>query len=132
MINPAQRSPFEVMLTVAFGLYCVAGLIAFDRVATTVLRSYPEPWARVFLGLCLVTCVVTLVGVARANTAFGVLVERVGLVGLGTVCATYTVWAIGNSGLRGLAFGLLLGALAGSALWRAWQITRALGAARGA
>lgn len=132
MITPAQRSPFEVMLTVAFGLYCAAGLFAFDRVATTVLRGYPEPWGRVFLGLSLITCVVTLVGVVRAHTAFGVLVERVGLVGLAGVCGAYTVWAFGNTGLRGLAFGLLLGALATSSLWRAWQITRALGAARGA
>lgn len=130
MITPAQRSPFEVLMTLAFGIYCVAGLVAFNQFATTTLQAYPEPWARVFLGLALVTCVLTLAGIAHAHTAVGVLIERAGLVGLSGVCATYTIWAFGNSGKRALAFGLLLGAIAASSAWRTWQISRALGQAR--
>lgn len=126
----SNRNPFETLLVAFFGLYCAAGLVAFDRVATTVLRGYPEPWGRIFLGLTLITCVVTLVGIARASTAVGVLIERAGLVGLGGVCGAYTIWAFGSTGLRALAFGLLLAALAASAVWRAWQITRALVVAR--
>jgi uncharacterized membrane protein len=126
----STRNPFEVLLVSAFGIYCAAGLVAFDKVATTVLRAFPEPWARVFLGLALVTCVIVLIGIGRSSVAVGVLLERAGLVGLGAVCAAYTVWAFGNTGVRALGFGLLLGALAASSLLRAWQIARALGAAR--
>lgn len=119
-------------MTLAFGLYALAGIFAFEKVATTVLRGFPPPWGRVFLMLAFVTCVVVLVGVATAHTANGVLIERGGLVGLAGVCAAYSIWAFGNTGIRALGFGLLLGALAVSSAWRAVQITRALRVAKGA
>ncbi|WP_290055671.1 hypothetical protein [Amycolatopsis solani] len=130
MIGPAQRSPFEVLLTSAFGLYCAVGLVAFDAVATTTIREFPGPWGRVFFGAALAACGTVLFGIGRAHTALGVLTERAGLVALFGVCGCYSVWAFGNTGRRALAFGLLLLALAGASAWRTWQIGRALRTAR--
>ncbi|MEA5367722.1 hypothetical protein VA596_49885 [Amycolatopsis sp., V23-08] len=117
-------------MTLAFGIYCAAGLAAFGTVATTTIRDFPGPWGRIFFGLALIACVVTLTGVARAHTALGVLTERAGLVAMFGVCSCYAVWAFGNSRARALAFGLMLLALAGASLWRTWQISRALYTAR--
>lgn len=109
----------------AFGLYCVASLIAFERVATTTLRTFPVPWAHVFLGASAIACVVALGGTIRASTVYGVLWERAGLTGLAGLTACYAVWGLTTSGLRGLAFVLLLSAVAVASAWRVVQINAA-------
>ena len=128
----SDRSPYQVMLTSAFGLYSLAGVLVFTSVTSpgSVLRTFPEPWARVFLGLSFVTCMVVLGGLVMRDRARGLLVERSGLFGNGSVCAAYAVWSFGNSGLAALGFGLTLLALAGSATWRVCQINRAVSVAR--
>jgi len=121
----STRNPFEVLLVSAFGIYCAASLIAFDRVATTVLRAFPEPWALVFLAAGLVACSITMSGIIRASTMKGVLYERAGLMALGGITFAYACWAIGNTGIRALAFALMLLAIAMSSVWRSVQISQA-------
>jgi hypothetical protein len=119
------RNPFELLLVAAFGIYCAASLIAFDKVATTVLRAFPPPWALVFLAAGLVSCSITITGVIRARTMTGVLYERAGLTALAGITFAYACWAIGNTGIRALAFALMLSAIAVSSAWRSVQISRA-------
>ena len=128
----SDRSPYQVMLTSAFALYSLAGVLVFTSVTSpgSVLRTFPEPWARVFLALGLVTCLVVLGGTALRDRARGLLIERAGLFGNGSVCIAYAFWSFGNSGLAALGFGLMLLALGGSAAWRVIQINRAVAAAR--
>jgi len=129
MTTTSTRSPFEVLLVAAFGIYCAASLIAFDKVATTVLRGFPQPWGLVFLGAGLLACSITMTGIIRASTMKGVLYERAGLTVLAGITFAYACWALGNTGIRGLAFALMLLALAASSTWRSVQISRAKKAA---
>jgi hypothetical protein len=115
------RNPFEVMIVGAFGLYCLISLAVFDKVATTTLRNFPWPWAHLFLATALVACGMTLTGIVR-QTVRGVLVERAGLSGLTGITFMYAVWSLTNSGVRGMAFALLLGAICVSSLLRSRQI----------
>lgn len=125
----STRNPFEVFLVAAFGIYCATSLIAFDKVATTVIRGFPQPWGLVFLGAGLVACSITMTGIIRAATMKGVLYERAGLTMLGGITFAYACWALGSTGIRGLAFALMLLALTGSSVWRSLQISRAKKAA---
>jgi hypothetical protein len=124
------RSPFEVMMVGAFGLYALIALLAFDKVATNTLRELPFPSAHLFLALATLSCVVVLAGISGATTAWGVLIERVGLVMLSGLCTAYAIWSWTNTGIRALGFAVMMLAIAGASLWRSWQITRGVGAAR--
>jgi hypothetical protein len=121
----SRRNPFQVLIISAFGLYCIAGLAAYDRVATATIRSFPIPWGMVFLGLSAVACSVALTGTIRGGTVHGILLERAGLTGLAGVSGAYALWGLGNGGWRSLAFCLLLVAIAAAAVWRVVQINAA-------
>jgi hypothetical protein len=125
----SRRNPFQVLIVGAFGLYCIAGLIAYDRVATGTIRAFPVPWGMVFLGLSAMACLVALTGTIRGGTVHGVLLERAGLTGLAGVSGAYALWGLGNGGLRSLAFCLLLLAMAIASTWRVVQINGARQAA---
>ncbi|AUI56786.1 hypothetical protein [Amycolatopsis sp. BJA-103] len=129
-MTTSTRNPFETLLVGAFGLYSLVGLFLFQQVATSTIRGFPVPAGHVFLAGAALSCAVVLVGVWRAATAAGLLIERAGLLGMSGITVTYAVWGLGMSGLRGLAFCLLLGAMAAAGLWRVWQITSARTAAR--
>jgi hypothetical protein len=123
------RSPFEVLIVAAFGVYCSAALVAFDVVATNTLRELPTGAAYTFLVAAIIGSVLTITGVVRGDSV-GVLWERAGLMMLSGICAAYAGWAVAVSGARALAFALLLLAVAAASLWRVIQIHRALSAAR--
>lgn len=130
MLTPSQRNPFETLIVGAFGLYCVIGLFLFDQVATSTIRGFPIPYGMVFLFVAAVSCIIVLVGIVLASRAEGVLIERAGLIGLTGLTATYAMWAFGFQGLRGVAFGVMMLAIAFSGAWRAYQISRARRIAR--
>lgn len=121
----STRNPFQTLIVAAFGIYCIAGLAAFNAVATTTLRGYPVPFGHIFLAVGLITCSVAFTGIIRAGTVRGVLWERAGLTGLAGVGFAYACWGIGTTGVRALAFCLLLFAMSGASAWRAVQIARA-------
>ncbi|MFD4196613.1 hypothetical protein [Amycolatopsis thermoflava] len=123
------RNPFQVMMIAAFGVYCAAGLVAFEHVATSTLRGYPEPWGHVFLGASFIACSIALTGTIRAKTVRGVLLERAGLTGLAGVTLAYAAWALSGNGVRSLAFVVLLGAMGAASAWRVAQISAARKAA---
>lgn len=125
MIMASPRNPFQILMITAFGLYCVASLIAFARVATTTLRTFPVPWAHVFLAASAIACVIALGGTVRAGTVYGVLWERAGLTGLTGLTAAYAVWGLAGNGWRSLAFALFLVAIAVASAWRVVQINAA-------
>lgn len=125
MITVTPRNPFQILMIAAFGLYCIAGLIAFDRIATSTLRSFPQPWGMVFLAVAGLACSIALTGTIRSGSVRGVLLERAGLTGLAGVAAAYAVWGLAGNGLRGLAFALMLSAIAIASAWRIAQIEAA-------
>ena len=49
--HPVGRNPFEVAILLACVMFGLTGLFAYDEVATNSLRTFPELWGKVFLGI---------------------------------------------------------------------------------
>lgn len=117
--------------------YCVVwsarALFAFDKAAGQTIRDYPKPFGYVFLVVLLITSTLSLVGIIRHRTWYGVLLERAGQFGVGTLFIFYAVWAWSLFGERATAFGGLLTFLGVGSILRVVQIEwiRRRGAKRG-
>jgi len=113
-------------LAVLFLAYCVVwsvrALFAFDKAAGQTIRGYPAPFGHLFLWMLLVTSVLSLAGIVRHDSWYGVLLEQAGQFGVGTLFVTYAVWAWSLFGERATAFGGLLTFLGAGSILRAAQI----------
>lgn len=117
------REPFEVALLTAITLYGIAATIAFDKFGVTTLKSFPEPWGRVFIAAFGAGALVALVGVLL-NSLTGVLVERIGLWLVSGLGIAFALWSLGTVGARALAFVLLVLGVALASVVRLRQIHR--------
>jgi hypothetical protein len=116
------RHPHEVFLLVAFLLWALFGLIAFEATASPSLRLLPTPWGHVFYGALGVGAVVAIVGVFLRRGIVGPLVERSGMLILSGMNVAYAVFVFGYSGSRAAGFSIFMVCLAAANIWRAAQI----------
>lgn len=126
---PSGRNPFEIAILMACTMYGLTGLLAYEQVATSSLRSFPEWAGKLFLGCLLVGGGVALVGIARASLV-GLFQERSGLVVLIGACSGYALWALGSNGPRGIGFALLMFSIAGASAARIREIHKGRDLAR--
>lgn len=126
---PSGRNPFEIAILFACAMYGLTGLVAYDEVATSSLRTFPEFWGKVFLASLLLGASVALVGIAR-STLVGLFQERSGLVVLIGACSSYALWALGANGPRGIGFALLMFSIAGASAARIREIHKGRDLAR--
>jgi hypothetical protein len=125
MRQPNRVNPFEFLFLLAYFLYCVVALAAFNTVATTTLRSYGHGWSAALLFVSVLGTGLALTGMLLREPR-GLLLERAGLFSVAAPCAVYGVLGLTTNGARSLGFCLLLLALAVSSTWRIFQIARAL------
>jgi hypothetical protein len=120
-----------------FLAYCVVwstrALFAFDKAAGQTISDFPQPFGYVFLGVLWLTAILSLAGIIRRRTWYGVLLERAGQFGVGTLFVFYAIWAWSLFGERATAFGGLLVFLGIGSILRVVQIEwiRRRGAKRG-
>lgn len=105
-------------------LYGASGLLAFDRVSTTTLRTLPGPWGCLFYASLLVAAVIALTGICWRGGLVGPLIERSGLLMLAGLWYAYSLSVIATSGLRGLGFFLICVGFGTANVVRSVQITR--------
>jgi hypothetical protein len=113
-------------LVTLFLAYCVVwsirALFAFDKAAGQTIRDFPRPFGYVFLGVLLVTAAFSLVGIIRRRTWYGILLERAGQFGVGTLFIVYAIWAWSLFGERATSFGGILTFLGIGSILRVAQI----------
>lgn len=109
-----------------FLAYCVVwstrALFAFDKAAGQTIRDFPQPFGYAFLAVLLVTAVLSLAGIIRRRTWYGVLLEQAGQFGVGTLFLCYAIWAWSLFGERATSFGGLLTFLGIGSILRVVQI----------
>jgi hypothetical protein len=117
------RSPHELALLIPCFIVGIAGLTVPGRVSTTTLSALPLHWLYVWYGGLVLGSAVALTGLMMGSI-LGMLIERVGLIVLSGQLLGYGIAITVLFGLRGIQFGLLVGAFAVANLWRAHQIRR--------
>lgn len=117
------RHPHEVAMLVAALALGSAGAVAFDAVATTTARALTVPWGHVLYAGVALGAAITLTGITFHGVLFALL-ERAGLMALAGFLLVYAAAVIANSGVRGVAFAVFVGAFSVANLARAAQIGR--------
>jgi hypothetical protein len=118
------RHPFQVAIVAACPLSAL--LIIIGGVNPPSLERILGPqYVTLWLAVLVASGALTLVGIWwRHPLGWGIMVESGGLFGLATATTVYCT-AIGiQSGLRGLASGMLIFAIAVACWWRALQAIR--------
>jgi hypothetical protein len=123
-MNDRERDPYKVMMIAAMFVIGVITSLAYNRVATSTLMSFPAPWGRVFLAAIVANSGMSLYGIALQHTVRGVLWERAGQWGLSVLFLIYGVWGFGLFREKATGFSTLLLALAAAAILRIVQIDR--------
>lgn len=121
--------PFAVTLITACLLWSGTSLAALSKIASTTTRSLPAWSVYVFFTAMVLGTATMLTGVVLERvkaSLLGVYVERAGLTGLMGLCLTYSVWVWTATGVRGLGFVYLMGAVWVGAAWRNILIWRDL------
>lgn len=101
------REPFEVALLGAIALYGLVVTVAFDKVAVTTLRAFPEPFGRVFIILLALGALIAVIGVLMGNIT-GLLLEQVGLWWVSGLGLAFSIWSYGVNDARALGFIFLI------------------------
>lgn len=117
------RHPHEVAMLGAAFLIGVVGLAFFNQVATALVRALPHPFGHILYGGLAAGAAIALAGVFRRGI-LPALLERSGLTALAVFLLIYAVAVVVNSGLRGLAFSVFVGAFSLANLIRVRQIGR--------
>lgn len=125
MRQPSRVNPFGFLFLMAYGLYCLVALMAFDAVASTTLRSYGHTWSAGLLVASVLGTALAISGMLLSEPR-GLFLERAGLFSVAAPSAVYGALGLMNNGARSLGFCLLLTALAAASAWRIYQISRAL------
>lgn len=113
-------------LVTLFLAYCVVwslrALFAFNTAAGQTVRDFPQPFGYLFLVVLLLTSLISIVGIIRRRSWYGVLLEQAGQFGVGTLFIIYAVWAWSLFGERATAFGGMLTFLGLGSILRVAQI----------
>lgn len=116
------RQPHQVFILGVFLLYGLAAVPLYDRIATSSVRDFPEPWGRLLLAGLTVGSALVLFAAWRNNKDAVTRFERSGHYLLIILFTFYGGWSMLRNGLASAAFwGVLIG-LAGASVWRLFQV----------
>lgn len=119
-VNRGGRHPHEAALLVVCVLSGVAGLLAFERIASPTVRTLPVVVAYMWFATMAVGGLITLTGLFLPLSGIkGPLVERSGLLILAAIWYGYGLVVLASAGLQGLVFCLVVSGFATANMVRA-------------
>lgn len=121
LVIPSGKNSFQLSILIALTLYGFAGVVAYDKVATTTIRAFPILFAVVFLGLLGFGAGLALYGIYRRDVR-GVVLEQAGLCVVAGLSVAFAVWAVGLNGSRATAFAVMFFAVAAASAGRITEI----------
>lgn len=124
MTISSARTPERVLINSAFAVYAVAALFLYDRLATSTVRSFPEPGGRIMLALVALGCGAVLTAAVRNDVRSITTLERPGHILLTWMYLGYGCWNVVINGLfaPSMVFTLVLLAMSGVSAWRLAEI----------
>jgi hypothetical protein len=112
-VNRMGRQPHETALVFACLLGGVAGMLAFEQVASRTVQALPVGMAYAWYALMAIGGAITLAGLFFPFKGIkGLLVERSGLYILAGIWYGFGLYLMVTAGLPGLIFFLVIGAFA--------------------
>lgn len=117
------KHPHEIALLTALLVTGAFGTFAFDRSATTASRGLSYPYGQILYATLGLGSLVAIVGIFWPGIT-GALIERAGLIAVSAMCAGQGAATFVGFGIRGIAYGGIMAAIAGASLWRVMQIRK--------
>lgn len=121
-----DRDPFEICLVPSFAAAFLLLLIT-DSYPKTIQASLSTLFQLIWLGVYLIGSVLALLGIFwRRDSATGLVLEQVGMVGIAGGSLIYLVALIVTAPSAGLVIIACLVAITSASVWRYAQIQRAI------
>lgn len=120
-MDARSRHPHEIMILISSLALGIVGTVSYERIAGTIVSQFPGYSGRILITAVGVGSLIGLAGVFTKGVLSSLL-ERLGLIILGTFLGIYSSGAIIFFGWRGLGFAVFLGGIAVASIWRAVQI----------